>query len=417
VTQSFVTSNFRLIFALASCLALPIAIRAQSAGCAVMSTGPGASLNGFVPFNSSSLWNLEISKAAVDPNSGNIIQFIGPTTTLHPDFGSGEYAGSTIGIPYQVEADTQPRVNIHLGAYADESDPGPASVPRNALIEGYPNPGNGDRHVLVLEKKDCWLYELYDAQLNSDGTWNAASAALWDLLGNDQRPYTWTSADAAGLPIFPGLVRYDEVSSGAVKHAFRYTLPTTREAFVLPATHWASSETNPDAPPMGMRLRLKASVDVSGFSQTNQVILTALKKYGMFLADNGSGIFLSGAPDNRWNNDDLSALKNLTAADFEVVKMDTIYTPATVPTGPPPVIQSFTAKPSSISAGTSVQLCWAVKDSEYNIIDPTLGAVRGDSAVVKPTHTTTYLLIATNQFGRSSRSVTVTVKNPYCPTG
>jgi len=137
----------------------------------------------------------------------------------------------------------------------------------------------------------------------------------------------------------------------------------------------------------------------------------------MFLADNGSGIFLSGAPDNRWNNDDLSALKNLTAADFEVVKMDTIYTPATVPTGPPPVIQSFTAKPSSISAGTSVQLCWAVKDSEYNIIDPTLGAVRGDSAVVKPTHTTTYLLIATNQFGRSSRSVTVTVKNPYCPTG
>jgi hypothetical protein len=375
-----------------------------------MGTGPGASLNGFVPFTSNSLWNTDISPAAVDPNSENIINFIGASTTLHPDFGSGEYAGSTIGIPYQVEAATQPKVNIQLGAYAGESDPGPASVPRNTLIEGYPNPGNGDRHVLVLEKNGCWLYELYNAHLNSNGTWNAASAALWDLLGDEQRPYTWTSADAAGLPIFPGLVRYDEVLSGAVHHAFRYTLPTTRQAFVLPATHWASSVTDANAPPMGMRLRFKASIDISSFSASNQVILTALKKYGMILADNGSGIFLSGAPDSRWNNDDLGALKQLTAADFEVVQMGTVYTAGNVPLGNVPVIGTFKANPASVSAGSSVQLSWAVSGSEYNIIDPTLGAVRGNATVVKPTRTTTYTLSATNQYGRSVKTVKVTVK-------
>ena len=203
---------------------LPVVAESQSSStCAAMSTGPGASLNGFVPFPPNSLWNTNISTAPVDPNSDNIINFIGSATTLHPDFGSGKYAGSTIGIPYQIEPATQPKVRIHLGAYADESDPGPASIPRSALIEGYPHPGTGDRHVLVLEKSGCWLYELYDAHLESNGTWRAGSAALWELLQNEQRPYTWTSADAAGLPIFPGLVRYDEVTSGVIKHAFRYT--------------------------------------------------------------------------------------------------------------------------------------------------------------------------------------------------
>lgn len=401
---------FSLVLALGSCLAFPIALDAQSTGCQAMSTGPGASLNGFVPFTSSSLWNTDISTAPIDPNSENIINFIGSATTLHPDFGSGKYAGSTIGIPYQVEPASQPKVAIHLGAYAGESDPGPASVPQNALIEGYPNPGSGDRHVLVLEKDGCWLYELYNAHLKSDGTWKADSAALWDLLGNEQRPYTWTSADAAGLPVFAGLVRYDEVASGAVHHAFRYTLPTSREAFVLPATHWASSVTASNAPPMGMRLRLKASFDISGFSQTNQVILTALQKYGMFLADNGSGIFLSGAPDNRWDNDDLGALKQVTAADFEVVQMSTIYTPDNVPRGNVPVIQSFTAYPPSVHAGSSVQLTWSVTGSEYNIINPVVGAVRGSTVAVKPAQTTTYKLFATNQYGRATRTVTVTVK-------
>ena len=402
--------TFQNLFLFTMCLTLPMTISAQSSACAAMSTGPLASLNGFVPFDSTSPWNTDISDAPVDPNSDNIINFIGASTTLHPDFGSGEYQGSSIGIPYQVEPTTQPRVNIVLGAYADESDPGPASVPRNALIEGYPNPGTGDRHVLVLEKRNCWLYELYNAHLNSNGTWSADSAALWDLLGHELRPYTWTSADAAGLPIFPGLVRYDEVASGTVNHAFRYTLPTTQQAFVLPATHWASSDTDSNAPPMGMRLRLKASFDITGYSQTNQVILTALKKYGMMLADNGSGIFLSGAPDDRWSNDDLGNLKQITAADFEVVEMGTIYTPDNVPTGAAPVITSFNANPSSISAGTAVRLTWSVTGSEYNIIDPTLGAVRGNLAIVKPPRTTTYQLNATNQFGRSTATVTVTVK-------
>jgi hypothetical protein len=375
-----------------------------------MSSGQGASLNGFVPFTAASLWNTDISTALVDPNSSNIITFIGSSTTLHPDFGSGEYQGSTMGIPYQVEDATQPEVQIHLGTYASESDPGPASVPANALIEGYPKPGTGDRHVLVLEKGGCWLYELYDAHLNSDGSWKAASAALWDLLGNEQRPYTWTSADAAGLPIFPGLVRYDEAASGAIHHAFRFTLPTTQEAFVLPATHWASSNTSLDAPPMGMRLRLKASFNISGFSATNRAILTALNQYGMILADNGSAIYLTGAPDSRWNNDDLGALKTLTAADFEVVNMGTIYTPANVPQGQAPAIASFTANPPSVAAGSPATLNWSVTGAEYVIITPTLGAQRGIVGSVSPVQTTTYKLSATNQFGRTTKSVTVTVK-------
>ena len=206
---------------------------------------------------------------------------------------------------------------MKLKAYANESDPGPEPIPPNALIEGYPRPGNGDRHVLVLEKDGCWLYELGKAYL-TNGQWSADLAAIWDMTSDEQRPYTWTSADAAGLPIFPGLVRYDEVSNGVIAHAVRLTVPTTQEAFTPPASHWASSVTNPNAPPMGLRLRLKASVDISGFSPQNQVILTALKKYGMILADNGSAMYISGAPDSRWNNNDLSQLKTLTATTYQL---------------------------------------------------------------------------------------------------
>jgi hypothetical protein len=375
-----------------------------------MSTGQGASLNGFVPFAASSLWNTDISTATVDPNSNNIIAFIGATTTIHPDFGAGTYNGSTIGIPYQVEGATQPKVQVHLAAYASESDPGPAAVPANALIEGYPNPGTGDRHVLVLEQGGCWLYELYNAHLQTDGSWKGDATAVWDLLGTEQRPYTWTSADAAGLPIFPGLVRYDEVAAGVVKHAFRFTLPVSREAFVLPASHWASSVTNPNAQPMGMRLRLKASFNISGFSAANQVILKALQKYGMIMADNGSAIYLSGAPDNRWNNDDLGSLRQVTATDFEVVDMGTVYTPANVPQSTAPTISAFKATPATISAGAAVTLSWTDTRAWYNIITPTVGAVRGTSIIVSPTATTSYTLTATNQYGRVTKSITVTVK-------
>jgi len=182
-----------------------------------------------------------------------------------------------------------------------------------------------ETHVLVVEKDGCWLYELYNASGKS-GKWSADATAIWDMTINEQRPYTWTSADAAGLPVFVGLARYDEVAAGAINHALRFTVPTSQKAFVLPATHWASTTTDPNAPPMGTRLRLKASFNISGFPSDDQVILAALKKYGMILADNGSAIFVSGVPDNRWNNTNLNLLKTITASNFEVVQMGTIVT-------------------------------------------------------------------------------------------
>jgi hypothetical protein len=382
---------------------------AQSGACKGMTVGRLSSLNGFVPFTSESLWNTDISGAQVDSNSANIIDYIGSSVTLHPDFGSGTYAGQSIGIPYQVVAGSQRKVTVKLGAYADESDPGPMPIPATALIEGYPSPGNGDRHVIVLEKDGCWLYELYHAYHLANGSWSADSTAIWDMTIDPQRPYTWTSADAAGLPIFAGLVRYDEVAAGAINHAVRFTVPSTRQAFTPPASHWASSVTDPNAPPMGARLRLKASFDISGFSPQNQVILTALKKYGTILADNGSAIFISGAPDSRWNNSDLSHLKSVTAADFDVVSMDPIYTNSDVPTGASPTISSFKASPTHVASGAAATLSWTTSGEIYNVISPTVGPVRGGSVKVNPKVTTTYKLYSTNQFGRTTASAKISV--------
>jgi hypothetical protein len=388
---------------------------AQAAGtCAGMTPGQLSSLNGFLPFQgTSSLWNTNISAAEVDSNSANIIDFIRASTTLHPDFGAGEYDGSYMGIPYQVVSSSQPNVTVNLGAYASESDPGPMPIPSNALIEGYPHPGNGDRHVLVLDNANCWLYELYNSTLQKTGDWKANSSAIWDLTANEMRPYEWTSADAAGLPIFPGLIRYDEVAAGAINHAIRFTVPITREAFVAPASHWASSDTSSDAPPMGTRLRLKSSFNISGFSAANQVILKALQQYGMILADNGSAIYITGAPDSRWSNDDLDHLKTLTGSDFEVVLQGTIYTPSNLPTGPSPKISSFTASAKSIAPGQTAQLNWNINwntsNPGYNIISG-VGPVRGSSVTVAPAATTTYTLYSTNEYGRLSAKVTVTVQ-------
>jgi len=382
---------------------------AQSGACSAMIVGRLTSLNGFVPFVASSLWNTDISAAPVDLNSANIIDYIGSTTTLHPDFGAGTYAGASIGIPYQIVAGSQRKVTVKPGAYADESDPGPMPIPSHALIEGYPKPGNGDRHVLVLEKDGCWLYELYHSQHLKNGSWSADSTAIWDMTIDPQRPYTWTSADAAGLPIFAGLVRYDEVAAGAINHAVRFTVPVTRQAFTPPASHWASSVTDADAPAMGTRLRLKASFDISAFSTENQVILTALKKYGMILADNGSAIFISGAPDSRWNNSDLHLLTTITAADFDVVSTGSTYTSSDVPTGASPTISSFTASPTRVTKGKAVLLSWTTGDAIYNLISPVVGPVRGDSITVNPKSTTTYTLYSTNQYGRTTASATVSV--------
>ena len=384
----------------------------QAGACNVASTGQGASLNGFLPFPADNAWNQDISSAPVDPNSNAIVNFIGPSIGLHPDFGAGLYAGSSMGIPYSVVGISQSPVAINFTAYGDESDPGPMPIPANAQIEGFPNPGNGDRHVLVIDNNNCFLYELYSASANNDGSWNAGSAAVWDLLSDEQRPWTWTSADAAGLPIFPGLIRYDEVAAGKIQHAIRFTLPQSQAAMVPPASHWAANSTNPIAPPMGMKLRLKASYDISQFSTNVQVILTALKKYGMIMADNGSAMYLSGAPDDRWDNNDLHNLSQVPASAFEVVKMNPIYTSSNVPQGSAPAITSFTANPTSVKSGTQVTLSWQTSGASYNIVSPQLGAVRGTSATVTvtPTQTTTYTLYATNQYGRTQATVTVTVQ-------
>jgi hypothetical protein len=380
----------------------------QAASCNGMSLGQGAGLNGYRVFPDDNLWNQNISGSPVDSNSTAIINYIGPSVGVHADFGAGQYQGSTIGIPYTVVGPQQPFLSVNYTAYGGESDPGPMPIPSTAPIEGYPNPGTGDRHVLVLDNANCFLYELFSSypQANS---WNAGSGAVWDLQADEQRPYGWTSADAAGLPIFPGLIRYDEVAAGQIRHAIRFTLAQSRAAFTPPASHWAANSSNPNAAPMGMRLRLKAGFDISGFSATNQVILAAMKKYGMIMADNGSSMFVSGAPDDRWDNNDLHILGNVKASDFEVVQMSLVYTSANVPSGASPQITNFTANAMNVSAGTSVTLSWQVSGASYVIVSPDAGAVRGTSVSVTPAATTTYTLYASNAFGQTTSTLTITV--------
>ena len=382
--------------------------------CSKMRIGQNSSLGGFIPFPATDPWRTDISAATVDGQSDAIIATIGATHGMHADFGSGTYYGGTIGIPYQVVTGT-PLVPVVYTAYASESDPGPMPIPSDVLIEGYPavNP-DGDRHALVLDRHNCYLYELYNTSVSSTGAVSAASGAIFDLLDDSRRPYTWTSADAAGLPIFPGLARYDEVASGVINHALRFTLPTTKAAIVPPAKHWAPTSSNAFAAPMGMRLRLRAGFDISQFSPQAKVILTALKKYGMILADNGSAMYISGAPSESWNNDDLHTLAGVTAADFEVIQESPLYTSANVPTGAAPVIDSF----SSIAANTRgrrptsavTTLSWNVANASYVIISPSVGVVRGNSVTITPTATTTYTLYATNEYGRTTATTTVTVR-------
>ncbi|WHZ10358.1 MAG: outermembrane protein [Burkholderiaceae bacterium] len=290
--------------------------------------GANASLNGALPFPADNPWNQNISGAAVDANSDALIAGIGLNTGLHADFGSGLYQGAPIGIPYVVVAGSQPQVPIVFTAYGNESDPGPYPVPPDAPIEGGAN-STGDRHVIVVDRDHQRLYEMYRAFPNQDGSWNADSGAVFDLDSNNVRPGAkpgWTSADAAGLPIFPGLARYDEAARGpgGVRHALRFTVQATRKAYLPPANHWASSSTDSNLPPMGMRVRLKSSFVIpSGFSTETRALLTAMQVYGMFVADNGSNWFVSGAPDPRWNNDVLrSEFAQVLGSSFEVVRMD-----------------------------------------------------------------------------------------------
>ena len=267
-------------------------------------------------FPANNIWNRAIDTLPVDARSDAYVATIGATRTMHPDFGT-VYAGAPNGIPYTIVPSTQPRVAVNF-TYASESDPGPYPIPPDALIEGGPQ-SNGDRHVLIVDRDARKLYELFAAYPNGDGTWRAGSGAVFDFSGNALRTAGWTSADAAGLPILPGLVRYEEVFAGEIAHALRFTAPQTRNSYVWPARHQASSLTGLNYPPMGQRFRLKASVNITSFGPNVQIILRALKKYGMFLADNGSSWYLSGAPDPRWSDDELHQLGQLHGSDFEAV--------------------------------------------------------------------------------------------------
>ena len=257
-------------------------------------------------------WNQRVDRLPVHPRSGAMIGSIGPGRTVHPDFGSGLWEGKPIGIPYTTVRRGHPRVRVTFD-YADESDRGPYPIPRNPPIEG-----GSDHHVLVVQRGTCRLYELFAAERRG-GSWTAGSGAIFNLRSNRLRPRGWTSADAAGLPILPGLARYPEVRRGAIRHALRFTVPRTRRDFVYPARHFASSLTDEGLPAMGQRLRLKAGVNAASFPRQARVIVRALKRYGMLLADNGSSIYVSGAPDPRWDNDDLRTLVRLRGSDFEVV--------------------------------------------------------------------------------------------------
>ncbi len=431
--------------------------------CSGMSLGNGASLNGFVPFPSTNAWNTNIASAPVDPHSAAIMAESDVAGIhLHPDFG----AESQYGIPYVVvdstknpdsdsnktldSTKTRP-VPINVIDYPSESDVVVAPYPITAPIEGnpadcsgWPDTYNGDAHVLVLDRAKCELYETFNTN-RCNGQWDASSETIWDMKNYEHRPYTWTSADAAGLPIFPGLVRYDEVAAGAIHHAIRMTMRYSLKGsnggyFVDPATHAAGNSTSTSIV-MGMRFRLKSSFDISGFSPVNRVILKAMQQYGMIVADNGSSFFFQGASDPRFSDDDLGALKTIDSSNFEVVQATPElpgYDSATAPTGPPPTINSYRASASRVRSEEPVTFTYSASGDSYDYIDmigpirahdrrrheeeeghgddrhgdDRIGPIRahGGSVTIYPEATQTYTLYSTNAYGRTvSRPITVTV--------
>ena len=293
--------------------AVAVAYAAYPAFSTPVRGAPGCAL-----FPRDNAWNQRVDQAPVHPRSDAIVRSIGLGEGLHPDFGSGRYEGRPIGIPYTTVSKRQRRVRVSF-EYADESDRGPYPIPRDAPVEGGRS-ADGDRHVIVVDRDACRLYELYAAYPRSGGrSWRAGSGAIWNLRSNRRRPAGYTSADAAGLPILPGLARYEEVRRGRIDHALRFTVSRSRRAYVYPASHFASSDPSPDLPAMGQRLRLKASFDVTGYPRQSRIVLRALKRHGMIVADNGSDWFLSGAPSSGWDNDDLAQLGGVKGSDFEVI--------------------------------------------------------------------------------------------------
>ena len=281
---------------------------------AIYAQGPSLGSCSILPADN--IWNTPVDSMPVSSNSANYIATIGPAAPVHADFGSGTWNGGPVGIPFLKLPGTQLKVAATF-LYWDESDAGPYAIPLTAPIEGG-SASTGDRHAIAVDVDNCILYELYRA-FPQTADWKADSGAIYNLKSNTLRPSTWTSADAAGLPIMPGLARYDEVAAGEIRHALRFTVPHTQRAFVWPARHYASSLTDPRYPPMGQRFRLKAAFDISSFPADVQVILRALKKYGMILADNGSPWYISGEPDSRWNNDNLGLMRNISGSAFEAI--------------------------------------------------------------------------------------------------
>ena len=387
--------------------------------CNSLSLGPLGAFNGFIP-SPQDAWHTDITGAAVDPSSSTIINIPNNLglSHLHPDFSS--VVGGNYGIPYAVvDSSTTASVPVKMLIYPDDSDITLYPLAANQAIEGSPGqcPIDGnDRHAIVIDRNQCVAYELYQAA-SCNGTWTASNGNIWDLTKSVSRPYGMTSADAAGLSIFEGLVRYDEIVAGTISHAIRFTAMHTKNNanngyFAFPATHAAGSLWGTDNI-IGMRLRLRADFDISSFSQTNQVILNAMKHYGMILADNGSNLYFQGTPDARWNDEDLSKLKVVPVSAFEVVKMGPVYDSETAPTGAAPVISSFTASPTTVAAGGSVTLTPVVVGSTYSFIDK-VGFVRGP-VTVNPTADTTYTLTSRNAFGSSTASVTVKVTAASAP--
>ena len=383
---------------------------AQTPSSKNISLGDMGAMNGWVP-SPNDAWHQDITNAPVDPASSTIINTSGDLGNehLHPDF------GSYFGIPYTVvDSSVTPLVPVTPLVYVGDSDVTLYPMTPTTPIEGAPGPcpvDGDDRHAIVLDRNTGVGYELFQASY-CNSKWTASSTALWDFTETEKRPYTLTSVDAAGLSVFEGLIRYDEILAGSINHAIRFTAPFTKNDanggyFTAPATHAAGNNWG-TGNIIGMRIRLNANFDISGFSPTNQIILKAMKQYGMILADNGGYMFFQGTPDPRWDDNDLNALKAIPSSDFEVVKMAPVYDSATAPTGNAPQIASFTASQTNVASGTPVVLTPVVTDASYSYVD-LAGFTRGPITVT-PSATTTYTLTSRNAFGTSTTPVTVTVQ-------
>ena len=376
------------------------------------------------------IWNTRIDQLPVHPSSSTWVNTIGPAAHVHPDFGSGTYDGEPIGIPYVTVPGTQTKYPATF-TYQSESDPGPYAIPLSAPIEGG-SASSGDRHAIAIDTDNCILYEIYAAYPEA-ASWQGGSGAIYHLLSDALRPATWTSADAAGLPIFPGLVRYDEIAAGAIRHAIRFTVPQTQKAYVWPARHQASSLTGAQYPPMGARFRLKSSFDISQFSATNQIILTALQRYGMILADNGSSWYISGAPDPRWNNDDLHALTGIAGSNFEAVDVSplmvdpnsgqAIETSVSVKVNPSSASVAVNAQrqfSALVSGNADQSVTWDVNGhvggySTVGFIDSISGLYTAPSVVPSPAVVTVHATSKALSSAVGSASVSITSPQPPPP--